>query len=226
MDVALIAGVGVFFLGWAATDWPPRGADQTLRYLARPAGGAGRGPCRLWGLRRRRRGVLAYALARPELRSGIVLAVAVALIGMAFGRIVSALVGDRTAFYPNWFYLLVELVAAARCCSRSEGGSGGGGVRSVGPAGQRLLHDGLRGSGSRSRRLAARYTWAVLCATVCQSKSAVSRCRAAATAAAGRRPGRRALRAPRRPARRGRAAGARSRSGRGSPPRRGRPRWR
>ena len=36
-----------------------------------------------------------------------------ALAGMAFGRIVSAVVDDRTAFYPNWFYCLVEAIAAA-----------------------------------------------------------------------------------------------------------------
>ena len=113
MDVALIAGVGVFFLGMGgyglaapaalirpfgiSLDRPEARAEVRAVY-----GGFGVAVA----------GVLAYALARPELRSGIVLAVAVALIGMAFGRIVSALVGDRTTFYPNWFYLLVELVAA------------------------------------------------------------------------------------------------------------------
>ena len=58
-------------------------------------------------------GVLAYAVVGGgELRSGIVLTVAVALAGMAFGRLVSAL-DERTSFYPNWFYCLVEAVAAA-----------------------------------------------------------------------------------------------------------------
>jgi hypothetical protein len=41
-----------------------------------------------------------------------VIAVGAALAGMAFGRLVSAVVDDRTAFYPNWFYLLVEAAAA------------------------------------------------------------------------------------------------------------------
>lgn len=58
-------------------------------------------------------GVLGYALLHPETRTGIILAVAVALAGMAFGRVVSALCGDRTSFYPNWFYCLVEAAAAA-----------------------------------------------------------------------------------------------------------------
>ena len=58
-------------------------------------------------------GVLGYGLVQPHLRSGIVLTVAVALAGMALGRVISALCGDRTSFYPNWFYGLVEIVAAA-----------------------------------------------------------------------------------------------------------------
>ena len=56
--------------------------------------------------------VLTLALAEPGLRTGIVITVAAALAGMAFGRLVSAVEG-RTRFYPNWFYFLVESVAAA-----------------------------------------------------------------------------------------------------------------
>jgi hypothetical protein len=34
-------------------------------------------------------------------------------VGMAFGRPVSAVIDGRTAaFYPNWFYCLVEVAAA------------------------------------------------------------------------------------------------------------------
>jgi hypothetical protein len=59
-------------------------------------------------------GVLGYAaVADGDLRKGILITVAAALAGMAFGRLVSAILGDRTAFYPNWFYCLVELAAAA-----------------------------------------------------------------------------------------------------------------
>lgn len=58
--------------------------------------------------------VLGYALRSPnEIRAGILFAVAAALAGMALGRVISAVFGDRTAFYPNWFYGLVEAVAAA-----------------------------------------------------------------------------------------------------------------
>ncbi len=56
--------------------------------------------------------ILMVALASPELRTGILLTVAAALAGMAFGRVVSALDG-RTSFYPNWFYFLAESVTAA-----------------------------------------------------------------------------------------------------------------
>ncbi len=62
-------------------------------------------------------GVLGYAAATPgAVRTGILLAVGVALAGMAFGRIVSGVLGDRTSFYPNWFYFLVEAVGAAALC--------------------------------------------------------------------------------------------------------------
>ncbi len=58
--------------------------------------------------------VLAYAAFRGgDVQKGILITVGVALAGMALGRIVSAVVDDRTSFYPNWFYCLVEIVAAA-----------------------------------------------------------------------------------------------------------------
>jgi hypothetical protein len=57
--------------------------------------------------------VLGYAaIAGDDVRAGIVITVGVALAGMAFGRLVSAVLDDRTAFYPNWFYCLVEALAA------------------------------------------------------------------------------------------------------------------
>ncbi|NVN52503.1 DUF4345 domain-containing protein [Mycolicibacterium hippocampi] len=56
--------------------------------------------------------VLTLAVARPELRSGILVTVAAALAGMAFGRLVSAADG-RARFYPSWFYFVVESGVAA-----------------------------------------------------------------------------------------------------------------
>src|SRR5215207_2528524 len=59
-------------------------------------------------------GVLAYASFQDgDIRKGILITVGAALAGMAFGRLVSTVVDSRTAFYPNWFYCLVEIVAAA-----------------------------------------------------------------------------------------------------------------
>ncbi len=58
--------------------------------------------------------VLGYAAFREgDVQKGILITVGVALAGMALGRIVSALVDARTPFYPNWFYFIVEAVAAA-----------------------------------------------------------------------------------------------------------------
>jgi len=123
VDVALIAVVGVFFLGMGiyglaapaalirpfgvALDRPEARAEVRAVY-----GGFGVAIA----------GILAFAVLRPEFRTGIVLTVGVALIGMAFGRVFAALAGDRTAFYPNWFYFLVELAAAGVLLLASVGG--------------------------------------------------------------------------------------------------------
>jgi uncharacterized membrane protein YeaQ/YmgE (transglycosylase-associated protein family) len=58
-------------------------------------------------------GMLALALAGHPARDGILMTVAAALGGMAFGRLVSVVIDRPKAFYPNWFYFLVELVGAA-----------------------------------------------------------------------------------------------------------------
>ena len=57
--------------------------------------------------------VLALAALDAGLRDGILITVAAALGGMAFGRLVSGAVDRPKAFYPNWFYFVVEVVAAA-----------------------------------------------------------------------------------------------------------------
>lgn len=62
-------------------------------------------------------GVLGWAMTAPtSVRTGVLITVAAALAGMALGRVLSAALGDRTSFYPNWFYCLVEAVAAAALC--------------------------------------------------------------------------------------------------------------
>lgn len=57
-------------------------------------------------------GMLALAATNDGLRAGILLTVAAALGGMAFGRLVSGAVDRPKAFYPNWFYFIVEVIAA------------------------------------------------------------------------------------------------------------------
>lgn len=57
--------------------------------------------------------VLGVAVAQGGLlRTGVVVTVGAALAGMAFGRVVAGLLGERTSFYPNWFYCLVEIIGA------------------------------------------------------------------------------------------------------------------
>ena len=57
--------------------------------------------------------MVGLAATHQDLRAGILLTVAAALGGMAFGRVVSGIVDRPKAFYPNWFYFLVEVIAAA-----------------------------------------------------------------------------------------------------------------
>ena len=56
-------------------------------------------------------GVLGWCAAGDDqLRTGAAWAVGIALAGMAAGRLISRLVDSPTAFYPIWFYFLVEAV--------------------------------------------------------------------------------------------------------------------
>lgn len=57
-------------------------------------------------------GMLALAATGHPAREGILITVAAALGGMAFGRLVSGAVDRPKAFYPNWFYFVVEVVGA------------------------------------------------------------------------------------------------------------------
>ena len=114
MAVVVIAVVGVFFLGMgiyalAAPAAMLRPFDYVLRTAASRA--EVRGVYGGFGLAIA--AVLAYGMFTPgEVRTGILLTVGAALAGMAVGRAVSALFDEWTSFYPNWFYCLVEAVAA------------------------------------------------------------------------------------------------------------------
>ena len=114
MAVAVIAVIGVFFAGMGVYALAAPAAlirpfgitltEATSRSEERAVYGG-------FGLAIA--GVLAYAAVEPDVRTGVLFTVGAALAGMAFGRVVSAVVDARTAFYPNWFYCLVELLAAA-----------------------------------------------------------------------------------------------------------------
>ncbi len=114
MAVAVIAVIGVFFAGMGVY------ALAAPAALIRPFGitlteATSRSEVRAvyGGFGLAIAGVLAYAAVEPDVRTGILFTVGAALAGMAFGRVVSAVIDARTAFYPNWFYCLVELLAAA-----------------------------------------------------------------------------------------------------------------
>ena len=112
MDTAVIVAAAVFFVGMGVYALAAPGRlvapfDITLGSAAARAevravyGGFGLAIAAM----------LAVALTTPDLKAGIVTTVAAALVGMAFGRLMSVLTG-RTGFYPNWFYFLVEVGAA------------------------------------------------------------------------------------------------------------------
>ena len=115
MTIAVIAVIGVFFAGMGC--YALAAPDAIIRPFGITLGSsAARSEVRAvygdFGLAIA--GVLGYAaVADGGVRTGILIAVGAALAGMAFGRIVAAVLDERTAFYPNWFYCLVEAVAAA-----------------------------------------------------------------------------------------------------------------
>jgi len=115
VTIAVIAVIGVFFAGMGCFALAAPAA--IIRPFGITLGGAAarsevRGVYGGFGLAIA--GVLGYAaVAGDDVRTGIVITVGAALAGMAFGRLVSAVLDDRTAFYPNWFYCLVEALAAA-----------------------------------------------------------------------------------------------------------------
>jgi hypothetical protein len=112
--VAVIAVIGVFFAGMGVYALAaPAALIQPFGITLTEATSRSEVRAVYGGFGLAIAGVLAYAAVEPDVRTGILFTVGAALAGMAFGRVVSAVVDDRTAFYPNWFYCLVELLAAA-----------------------------------------------------------------------------------------------------------------
>jgi hypothetical protein len=117
LTIAVIAVIGVFFAGMGC--YALAAPAAIIRPFGITLGGAAaRSEVRAvyGGFGLAIAGVLGYAaVAADDIRTGIVVTVGAALAGMAFGRLVSAVLegrDDRTAFYPNWFYCLVEALAA------------------------------------------------------------------------------------------------------------------
>ena len=115
MAVAVISVIAVFFFGMGVY------ALAAPAALVRPFGitlgeSASRSEVRAvyGGFGLAIAGVLVFAaLEQGDIRTGVAVTVGAALVGMAVGRVYSAVVDTRTAFYPNWFYGVIELVAAA-----------------------------------------------------------------------------------------------------------------
>ena len=115
MTVAVTAVIAVFFLGMGVY------ALAAPAALIRPFGVTLESPTSRSEVRAVYGGfglaiaaVLGYAAFRGgELQKGILITVGIALAGMALGRIVSAILDERTPFYPNWLYFIVEVIAAA-----------------------------------------------------------------------------------------------------------------
>lgn len=115
MRTVVLAAVGVFFAGMGIY------ALVAPALLARPLGlvvdsAISRSEIRAvyGGFGFAIAGLLGWAAAGTgDLRSGAAVTVGVALAGMAAGRVLSRLVDNATAFYPIWFYFLVEAIGAA-----------------------------------------------------------------------------------------------------------------
>jgi hypothetical protein len=122
--IAVIAVIGMFFAGIGI--YALAAPAAVIRPFGTTLGGAAsRSEIRAvyGGFGLAIAGVLAYAaIADGDFRKGILITVGAALAGMAFGRIVSAVVDHRTAFYPNWFYCFVEIIAGAALFAVALGG--------------------------------------------------------------------------------------------------------
>ena len=113
MAVAIVIAIGVFFLGMGLY------ALATPAALVRPfgvglEGSTARSEVRAvyGGFGLAMAAMLSVAATDIAGHRLIIVTIAVALGGMAVGRLISAVIDARTAFYPNWFYCLVELAAA------------------------------------------------------------------------------------------------------------------
>ncbi|MEV4015946.1 DUF4345 family protein [Nonomuraea angiospora] len=112
MSTVVIAAAAVFFLGMGVYGLlAPAALIRPFRIVADSAeartevravyGGFG---VAVAGL------LLAAAVDAGGMRTGVVVTVAVSLLGMAAGRLVARSVERPSAFYPSWLYFWVEAV--------------------------------------------------------------------------------------------------------------------
>ncbi len=115
MAVIVIAVIAVFFLGMGVfTFAAPAAMLRPFAITLQEAQSRSEVRAVYGGYGLAMAAILTIAAVDPGFhRSGIMITVGAALAGMAFGRLVSALVDKRTPFYPNWFYFLVETLASA-----------------------------------------------------------------------------------------------------------------
>jgi len=115
VTTAIIVTVGVFFAGMGCVALATPGiVPQQFGMTMGGSGDAGRAEVRAvyGGFGLAMAAMLALALVDQTVRPGVLVTIGAALAGMSGGRVISAVLGDRTSFYPNWFYCLVEAVAA------------------------------------------------------------------------------------------------------------------
>ncbi|MBF6211940.1 DUF4345 family protein [Nocardia puris] len=114
MPVVLIAVVAVFFAAMGGYGLlRPRQLAEVVGLLADRADADAEVRAVYGGFGLAIAVVLGLAAADiGELRPGVCVTVAAALGGMAFGRIWSAFSERPSAFFPVWFFLLVELILA------------------------------------------------------------------------------------------------------------------
>ncbi len=113
MASVLVSGVALFFLGMGVVTLAQ--PERIVRYFGtNELTVDGRNEVRAvyGGFGIVVAGLLAFTLTDTGLATGILVAIGVSLIGMAFGRVVSRLIDGTNGFYPTLFFG-VELGLAA-----------------------------------------------------------------------------------------------------------------
>ena len=113
MDTLFVVLVAAFFaaMGLVALAWPTR----VLAFFGTPElTRDGRNEVRAvyGGFGLAIAGLLLTSFGLPEIRNGIITTVAVALLGMAGGRLIATLLDGPPGFYP-WLFFGVEIVLAS-----------------------------------------------------------------------------------------------------------------